>query len=191
MKLIPLQSGDLGLYVKLFTDPIYMADLGGPQPLEKVPKILQKQIDSHNSGAGIVLKIVPEEGDWLAAKEKRENKGFVTAEEPFYDFENDFEWKEGIGSVCLWFYEDTPEIGYGVLPKYQNFGFTSKAVSMLLDIARQDKERWKIIYVMTAISNVPSNQLLQRLNFKFLEACEMDYDDRKIPANRYCYDLNN
>lgn len=60
MKLIPLQSGDLGLYVKLFTDPIYMADLGGPQPLEKVPKILQKQIDSHTSGAGIVLKIVPQ-----------------------------------------------------------------------------------------------------------------------------------
>eukprot|EP01040_Poterioochromonas_malhamensis_P002558 gene2558-2720_t len=117
MKLIPLQSGDLGLYVKLFTDPIYMADLGGPQPLEKVPKILQKQVDSHTSGAGIVLKIVPEEIDWFTAKEKREKRGLITDEEPFYDFENDLGWKEGIGSVCLWFYEDTPEIGYGVFTK--------------------------------------------------------------------------
>lgn len=186
MKLIPLKEDDLELYIRMFSDPVYMADLGGPQPLEKIPILFEKQRSSHDSGASIVLKIVPEESDWIADEEAKEKNAIIE----FYDWRNDDEWRKGIGSLCLWkYYGDETEIGYGILPKYQNHGFTTTAVKMLLDIARAEKEKWGSVHIYTNVDNHASNRLCEKLNFQFIDSREIDYDDRKIPANHYIYEL--
>jgi RimJ/RimL family protein N-acetyltransferase len=208
MKLVPLSNEDIDLYIEMFSDPVYMVDLGGPQPLEKIPRILEKQIQCNNSKTGLVLKIVPEEDDWQIAKqrweartsgENVEGKTFFAYNDP----DNRTKWMKGIGSLCLWKGEHNGqsinEIGYGVLPTYQNYGFTSTAVKLLLEIARNDfddrsgdeeagstkKSRWQEIHIFTSISNAASNKLCTKLGFEWLEACNMDYDGRDIPANHY------
>lgn len=36
MKLVPVSNDDLALFESMFCDPVHMADLGGPQPVEQV-----------------------------------------------------------------------------------------------------------------------------------------------------------
>jgi RimJ/RimL family protein N-acetyltransferase len=186
MKLVPLEASDLDLYMRLFTDPVYMADLGGPQPAEKVPLIFEKQRSCHDSGDSIVLKIIPEETDWLLDEEHKRKSGATE----FYEYRNDSEWQNGIGTLCLWKYGgEHTEIGYGILPKYQNHGFTTTAVRMLLDMARQEKEKWGLVHINTSVNNRSSNRLCEKLNLRFVEIRDIDYDDRIIQANHYTIDL--
>jgi RimJ/RimL family protein N-acetyltransferase len=194
MKLAPLEASDLSLFEKLFTDPIYMADLGGPQPVEKVPGILERQTKASQSGNSLVFKIILEVEDWRKAKERRTKNGSDSDEfTPFFDYEAwKDEWSQGVGSVCYWRYspEEEYEIGYGVLPKYQNFGFTTIAVKLLLEKARENRDKWgERVHIYTSCSNKSSNRLCEKLDCTFIETKEIDYDDRKIPANHYLINL--
>jgi RimJ/RimL family protein N-acetyltransferase len=193
MKLVPLESSDLSLFEKLFTDPVYMADLGGPQPSEKVPGILERQMKASQSGNSLVFKIIPEEEDWLKAKKRKLESVNSDNSLPFLDYQaTKEEWSQGIGSVCYWRYspDEEYETGYGVLPKYQNYGFTTTAVILLFDKARENKEKWgERVHIYTSCSNKSSNRLCEKLNCTFIETKEIDYDDRKIPANHYVLNL--
>lgn len=177
MKLVPIELNDLELFERMFCDPVHMADLGGPQEKEKVPSILAKQVSYVEKDKGWVYKIIPEDEDWVKSPPPNPETT-----------ENYFDWRRGVGTLCLWegFVNDAPatEIGWGVIPLYQHNGFATKALSLFLEKAKIDG-RWGVIHAMTSINNYPSNLLCKKAGFNFIESCEMDYDERKIPANHY------
>ena len=148
MKLVNVSMDDLNLYESMFTDPIYMADLGGVQPLEKIPTILQKQVDCSDSGKGWVFKV-------LATSDDISENSKFNADDIAYLQSN-----SGVGSICLWdgFWEDkvVTEIGFGknsmscllwyhikgISTRFQGNGFASKALQLLLDKAKENRDRW-------------------------------------------------
>eukprot|EP01039_Chlorochromonas_danica_P002058 gene2058-2246_t len=181
MKLVPVSFDDLPLYKAMFCDPVHMEELGGVQPEEKVPSILERQVSVMETGKGWVYKIVPDKNDW-----RDPSCELCTTVD-----KNSISWVNGVGTVCLWRGshkdEDITEIGWGVIPKYQSQGFASLALGMLLDMAKDDG-RWGSIHAFTGRTNTPSNHLALKVGFKFVEACEIDYDDRMLNVNHYIID---
>ncbi|RYG99329.1 N-acetyltransferase [archaeon] len=174
MKLKEICIDDLDLYKAMFCDPVHMADLGGPQPEEKVPGILERQVNALVSGKGWIYKIVPEIEDWNGSNIPRSN----------------IDWTRGVGTICIWSgeYKDQPatEIGWGVLPAYQHRGFATKALTALLDLARNDG-RWGVVHAFTSVSNESSNKLAKSVGFHWVEECDIDYDGRDLHCNHYVY----
>jgi RimJ/RimL family protein N-acetyltransferase len=171
MKLVPLSRDDLDLFVSMFGDPEHMAELGGVHPLEKIPSILDKHIGYAEKGTSVTFKIVP-------------------TEEDLESYHCDLKTGEGVGTVCLWEgeFENQPvsEIGWGVATRYKGCGFATKAVRMLLELAKQSG-RWGVIHAFTTVTNTPSNAMCARLGFSLLGECDIDYDGRPLRANHYTF----
>lgn len=162
IELRDISLDDLALYESMFCDPVHMAELGGPQPKEKVSKILENQVNGVAKGSCWVYKIVSvESGD-------------------------------GVGTVCLWNgsykEQDVVEIGWGVMPKYQGRGFGSLAVRELVRRARESG-RWGPIHAFTSVTNAPSNSICRSSGFVFCEECDIDYDDRMLHCNHWVLDM--
>ncbi len=199
MKLIPVTLGDLALYEAMFGDEEYMKDLGGVQPAEKIPGILQRQARCMSSDKGWVFKIIAESNDW-----NTETYGpFPNDECSSWDFGSGEKVGDldsttivrgiPVGTVCVWTGYDEKrdveisEIGWGILVKFQGKGLATLALKLLLEKAK-DSGRWGVIHAMTNINNVASNKLCRRVGFSFIEETEMEYDGRMLPANLYTFD---
>jgi hypothetical protein len=129
MKLIPVTLEDLTLYEAMFGDAEYMKDLGGVQPMEKIPGILERQARCMSSDKGWVLKIIVEAQDWNVDK----NGPFPTSNEHHSwnlstgnkvtesNEEVDVVHGIAVGTVCIWTGYDEKrdveisEIGWGYL----------------------------------------------------------------------------
>ena len=59
MELVDYTDEDLQLSIALETDPVVMAELGGPRPVESIEKVHPQRVSQSASG-GMWLKIVPE-----------------------------------------------------------------------------------------------------------------------------------
>lgn len=153
-----------------------MAELGGVQPHEKIPGILARQIACNEKDSGWVFKMVPTFEDV--------NEG---------EFDADPELLLGVGTVCIWTGEykgqDVTEMGWGVLTKYQNRGFATKGVRLMLEKAKGNG-RWGMIHCFTSTTNTASNAMCRRLGFELLEECDIEYDGRPLHSNHYQYDAN-
>jgi len=154
---------DLPLWEALQCDPVMMAELGGPQPKEKMPKILQNSLEYVRSGRGWAYKIVLEDS------------------------------QTAIGSVSIWEgdWDGMPidEMGWMVLPAYQGQGLGKQACRTLLDKARTDG-RWNVIHAFPGVNNLPSNGICRALGFTLLDACDIDYADRILRCNHWRIDLS-
>ena len=177
MKLLPVTLDDLPLYEAMFGNEEYMKELGGIQPAEKIPGILQRQVNCVQSDKGWVFKIIPEPQDW---KEGDENIS---------------QTEIAVGTVCVWTgYDDKraveiSEMGYGVLPHYQGKGFASKAIRQVIDLARENG-RWGVIHAYTNINNKSSIRLCEKVGFELMEECDMEYDGRIMPAKHFIIDTS-
>ena len=79
-----------------------------------------------------------------------------------------------IGTVSLWQFKDdykVCEIGYVTQTKYHGKGYTKEAIEAVLTYGFQ-KLKLKQINAYTEIQNEPSNLMLQRLGFVYLETIE-------------------
>mmetsp|Transcript_16161 Transcript_16161/g.27311 ORF Transcript_16161/g.27311 Transcript_16161/m.27311 type:complete len:193 (-) Transcript_16161:1584-2162(-) len=173
MKLCSVTKDDLPLYESMFCDPVHMAELGGPQPREKVPEILKKQIEGARSGRSWLYKVVPDFG----------------IDSKF----TEVELSMGVGTVGLWTgswkEEPVTEICWGIAPKYQGNGFGSAAVRMLLHKAIEEgAEKWGKIHVFTSTSNEASNRICKSCGFTWIEETEIDYDDQMLHVHHYILD---
>lgn len=159
MELRPVTSDDLSLYQHLFTNPAVMAELGGANPPEQVPRILQNQLKHVANGKGLVYKVVP-----------------------------DGEAEHGAGLVCVYESshndEAISEAGWMVLPAYQGQGLARAAVRALLDRACTE-ERFRVIHAFTATTNGPSNAICRKLGFELLEETDIDYDAHILHCNHW------
>lgn len=135
--------------------------MGGPQPKEKIPKILETQLRCVSSGKGWVFKIISKLH------------------------------QEAVGTICIFggFYKDEEitEIGWGVAPKFQRNGYGTKAVAQILSKVKETG-RWTTIHAFTSTTNEPSNAICRKVGFNLIEECDIDYDDRVIHSNHWIFD---
>ena len=107
---------DLPIYRRMMTDPLVMAELGGPLAEEGLREKWQGIVDSVRDGSVWYLAIVP-------------------------NADSD----ETAGTVCVWEHEwrgdQINEIGWMVVPEQQGRGLASGAVRSVLDRARAEN-RW-------------------------------------------------
>jgi RimJ/RimL family protein N-acetyltransferase len=166
VQLLPVNENDLPLYDLMFTDPVHMAELGGPQPTTKIPAILEKQINFSKEGKGWVFKI------------------FVES------------IQQSVGTVMIWrgsYKEcDVIEMGWGVHHSFGNRGYGTAALRLILQMA-EDTKYWGsgvTLHAFTTVTNGASNRMCQKIEgFYVKEQCEVDYDDRMLTCNHWCIDI--
>lgn len=158
-----ISFNDIKLYESMFCDDDHMKDLGGSQPKEKIPEILQKQINCNEMKNGIVKKIII----------NNESIGTICVWENKYKDEN------------------ISEFGWGIAKAYKGIGYGTKAVVAMIDHCRSTADpRWKFIHAFTKITNVPSNSICKRLGFKLIEEVEIDYDGSKLLSYHWLIDIS-
>ena len=148
MELRPVTLDDLDLYIRMYCDPVMMAELGGPWPREEQPARLQRNVASMEAGEAWVFKIIPDETTGEAA-----------------------------GGVTVWEHsghgESINEIGWMVLPAFQGQGLATAAVRAVMDKARAEG-RWDVLYAFPGVTNGPSNAICRKLGFTKFDESEVE-----------------
>lgn len=161
MRLLELTTDDLPLYERVYRDPRMLKHLGGvPFPQEGLAPKLQRDVESIRRGAAWIFKIIPDEED-----EER-----------------------AAGSVCIWesrvHDELMNEIGWSILPEFQRQGLATRAVSALLERAR-DAGRWDIIHAFPSVTNTASNAICRKMGFELLEEVDLEWSGHALRCNHW------
>ena len=80
------------------------------------------------------------------------------------------------------------EIGWMVLPEFQNRGIASQAVRTVLDRARAERKFGRI-HAFPAVTNGPSNKICEKNGFANLGACEVGFAGRALRCYHWRIDL--
>jgi RimJ/RimL family protein N-acetyltransferase len=155
LELVPYSDEDIGLIEKLECDPESMRFLGGPVARDRIPEIHQRRLATVADGDWY-FKIVPEEGGAAA--------GTI-----------------GIWSAA-WRDEPIHETGWMVLPAFRGQGIATRALELILSMARSE-ERLERIHAFPSIDNQASNALCRRFGFRFVEETDFDYRDIQLRVN--------
>ena len=163
MRLRDVELGDVDAYVRMWRDPVMMAELGGPLPREGIEDTVARDVLAVAAGSDWIKMIVPDE----AAPD-------VVA-----------------GNVVLWSHDEdgepVSETGWMVLPEFQGRGLAKRAVRMLLDLARDDG-RWGLVHAFSATSNAPSNGICRSLGFRFAGERDVTFAGRVLRSNHWVID---
>lgn len=163
MRLRDVEPGDAGAYVRMRCDPVMMAELGGPLPVEGIADKVRRDVLAAAADRSWIKMIVP---DGAAPGEVA-------------------------GSVTLWPNEEggevVSEIGWMVLPEFQGHGVGKAAVRAVLDLAARDG-RWGPVHAHPATTNGPSNGICRTLGFRLLGEREVDFAGRLLRVNHWVFD---
>jgi RimJ/RimL family protein N-acetyltransferase len=153
---------DLPLYERLATDPVTMAELGGPLPREGLSDKLRGIVEDVEAGRVWYSVIVPDGRPAVAA-----------------------------GTVCIWSHawegEPIDEIGWMVLPSFQGRGLATDAVRALLDRARAES-CWDVIHAFPGITNGASNAICRKTGFSLVGERDIEYAGRTLRCNHWRLD---
>ena len=163
MRLRDVTPDDYDLWVEMQCDPVMMSELGGPQPLEKMPGIFQNSLRSSQDGSAWIFVVMSDEEPERAA-------GSVVV------------WESGHGD------EHYNEMGWMILPEFQGRGLATRAVQATLDKARAEG-RWDVIYAFPVVTNGPSNGVCRKAGFTLLGEVDFEYSGRALRCNRWVVDL--
>jgi RimJ/RimL family protein N-acetyltransferase len=154
---------DLDLYIAMRTDPVVMAELGGPLPIETVPDKVRRDAEAAASGESWNLAIVPEESNG-----------------------------EAVGIVVMWNHEDNgeiiSEIGWMLRRDAMGRGIGTRAVTMALERAAADP-RWQVLHAHAGVNNAASNAICRKLGFELVGLHEGYFADRLLTSNHWRLDL--
>jgi RimJ/RimL family protein N-acetyltransferase len=162
MKLELMTAEDVGLRVRQETDPQMMTELGGPRPREAVERAHAKSLVLAAEGRCWPLKIVPD--------------GAISPAGEVSVFESSHED------------ETIYEIGWMILPEFQNRGIASQAVREVLEKARAERKFGRI-HAFPAVTNGPSNKICEKNGFTNLGECEVEFAGRSLRCNHWRIDL--
>lgn len=162
MKLEWMTAEDVELRVRQQTDPQMMAELGGPRPREAIERAHAKSLALAAEGRCWPLKVVLDGATSPA--------GVVDVFESSHEDET--------------FYE----IGWMILPEFQNRGIASQAVREVLEKARAER-KFGQIHAFPAVTNGPSNKLCERNGFTRLGERELEFSGRTLRCNHWRIDL--
>jgi RimJ/RimL family protein N-acetyltransferase len=157
-----VELSDLDVYVRMRTDPVMMAELGGPLPRDGIEAKIATDVRAVRADDYWVSMIVPD-----AARPD------VVA-----------------GNVVLWSHDDgdrLSEIGWMVLPEFQGRGLAKRAVRAVLERAR-DEDRWGVVHAFPGVANAASNALCRSIGFTLVGEREVDFAGRRIHANHWRID---
>ena len=80
------------------------------------------------------------------------------------------------------------EIGWMILPEFQNRGIASQAVREVLEKARAER-KFGQIHAFPAVTNGPSNKICEKNGFTNLGECEFEFAGRSLRCNHWRIDL--
>jgi RimJ/RimL family protein N-acetyltransferase len=155
MQLVPYSDEDIGLIEELECDPETMSELGGPVEPEQIPEIHARRLATVVAGEWY-FKIVPEPGGPAA--------GTI-----------------GIWSTT-WRGEQIHETGWMVLPAFQGRRIASRALELIISMARRES-RFERIYAFPSVTNAPSNALCRTFGFELIEETDFDYREGRLRVN--------
>ena len=162
MKLEMMTEEDVELRVQLETDPQMMAELGGPRPREAIERAHAKSLALAVEARCWPLKIIPDGGSSPV--------GGVDV----------FESSHEDGAIY--------EIGWMILPEFQNRGIASQAVREVLEKVRGER-KFGQIHAFPAVTNGPSNKICEKNGFTNLGECEVEFAGRGLRCNHWRIDL--
>jgi RimJ/RimL family protein N-acetyltransferase len=162
MRLEMMTAEDVELRLRTETDPVMMAELGGPRPPEDIKRAHTTAVVMAAEGRCWALKVIPD-GSAVAA-------GWVGVFESSHAGETIY------------------ETGWMVLPEFQNRGIASQAVRMVLDKARSER-RFGRIHAFPAVTNGPSNKICEKNGFTNLGECEVEFSGRTLRCHHWRIDL--
>src|SRR6266545_3468764 len=162
MKLETMAEEDVELRMRLETDPQMMADLGGPRRREAIERAHAKSLALAVEGRCWPLKVVPDGASSPA--------GWVDVFESSHEDEAIY------------------EIGWMILPDFQNRGIASQAVREVLEKARVERVFGQI-HAFPAVTNGPSNKICEKNGFTNLGECEVEFAGRGLRCNHWRIDL--
>jgi RimJ/RimL family protein N-acetyltransferase len=98
---------------------------------------------------------------------------------------------EPAGIVAIWQSEwdsrQVHELGGMLLPRFHARGLMPRAVNLLLPLARDSGVTE--LHSFPAVTNRPSNAVLDRLGFRRLDDCDLDYEGRPLRCAHWVRDL--
>ncbi len=158
MKLEMMAEEDAELRVRLQTDPQLMAELGGPRPLEAIERAHATSLALAAEGQCWPLKIIPDGASSPA--------GGIDVFASSHDDEAIY------------------EIGWMILPEFQNRGMASQAVREVLEKARGER-MFGQIHAFPAVTNAPSNKICEKNGFTNLGGCEVGFAGRVLRCTHW------
>lgn len=162
MELRTITKDDFSLWVAMQCDPDMMAELGGPQPLEAMPRIFKNNLDSAQDGSAWIFKIVHGEPE--------QDAGSVVVWEAGHDGDH------------------YNEMGWMVLTAFQGQGLATQAVRATLAMARESG-RWDVINAFPVVTNAASNAVCRKSGFTLLGEVDFVYSGRPLRCNHWRIDL--
>jgi RimJ/RimL family protein N-acetyltransferase len=157
VKLRDVTLDDLALYERMRCDPVMMAELGGPLPIDGVPDKLRRDVAA-----------VERDEYWVSIVESDEGlaMGSVVL------------WRHDDHG------ETESEIGWMVLPECQGRGVGKGATAALLLRARADG-RWGDIHAYPGVTNAPSNGICRSLEFALLGVSDVKFEGRPMHVHHW------
>lgn len=144
----PWSEGDLLLLEQLLGDPAMMAHLGGPESQEQIARRHRRYIHFSEDGTDHMFKVV-----WGSNR-------------------------EGVGSVGYWKknWRDrlVYEMGWLVLPAYQERGIATQAAAAVIEHARRNPG-YQFMHAFPSVDNASSNAICRKLGFTLVEECQFEY----------------
>jgi RimJ/RimL family protein N-acetyltransferase len=162
--LVPRTEADEWLTVALETDPVVMAELGGPWTAEEARATHVRRMALAHDG-GVSSFTVRPVGD-------------------------DDSVGEPVGTIGVWDseWEGEPlsETGWMTLPAHQGRGFASAALAAVLERERRE-HRWGDIHAFPGTTNTASNALCRKFGFELVGSGDADYAGRHFPVNHWVW----
>lgn len=160
IRLRPYAETDRWLTEEIETNPVMMADLGGPLPAEEIPGVHQRRL------AGMAADRV-----WY----------FVVEREPT---------GEVLGTICLWADAfrgaHRSEAGWAILHEHQGRGYATEALRLLLALAADDG-RWGDVHAFPGVSNGASNAVCRKGGFTNIGEETVEYAGRRLRCNHWIH----
>lgn len=156
MRLVDYTDADLDFSIAIETDPVVMAELGGPRPIEAIERVHPKRLIT-DPADGIWQKIVTDGG---------EDAGQIGV------------WRSEHDGAELW------EVGWMLLAEFHGRGLGSEALAALLDRLRA-QGTYGAVHAFPGITNGPSNGLCRKFGFELLGEVEADFRGGPFRSNHW------
>jgi RimJ/RimL family protein N-acetyltransferase len=142
------------------TDPVVMAELGGPVAREEIPAVHRRRLDSIEADPWWFI-VVTDDGE-------------AAGEIGIWASERD-------GATVH-------ETGWMLAREFHGRGLASAALAQLLDRARAEP-RFEQLHAWPGVTNAPSNALCRKFGFELLGEEQVDYRDRQLRVNHWVLTL--
>ncbi len=158
MELVDYTDEDLPLSIALETDPVVMAELGGPRPVESIEKVHPQRVSPSRPTAGCGSTSCP-----TANPSPRDRIGVWWGE-----------WQD----TELW------EVGWMLLPQFHGRGLGSEALGLLIERLRAAPQ-FDVVHAFPGVSNGPSNGLCRKFGFELVDSGEVEFAGRPLVVNHW------